>query len=79
MAIFWDATLCSRLKVNRRFGGTCCKLCLLPTVVVVVVVVVVAVVVVVVVVSRTQAGLNTSALALRVAESNEKRTQCLGV
>jgi hypothetical protein len=22
--IFWDKTPCSPLKVNRRFGGTCC-------------------------------------------------------
>jgi hypothetical protein len=29
--VFWDTTPCSRLKVNRRFGGTCRKLCLLLT------------------------------------------------
>jgi hypothetical protein len=23
-SIFWDIPLCSPLKVNRRFGGTCC-------------------------------------------------------
>jgi hypothetical protein len=24
ISIFWDIRQCSSLKVNRRFGGTCC-------------------------------------------------------
>jgi hypothetical protein len=23
-SIFWDITLCSPLKINRQFGGSCC-------------------------------------------------------